>query len=209
MSDEKTGSVNRQPFSLEMLLRKVFKGIIDPIAGFFLKIGLKPNHITALGFILAAVSAWLIAIGRIQIAGLVLLVGAPLDVIDGSMARKLGETGRYGALLDSVVDRYSELVVLGGLLLYFMDIGSITGMLLVFVSAAGSVMVSYVKARAEALNFNAKVGILTRVERMIVMVICLLIGMPIIALWIIAILANFTAVQRMIFVHKQGKEARS
>jgi len=209
MSDEKTGSVNRQPFSLEMLLRKVFKGIIDPIAGFFLKIGLKPNHITALGFILAAVSAWLIAIGRIQIAGLVLLVGAPLDVIDGSMARKLGETGRYGALLDSVVDRYSELVVLGGLLLYFMDIGSITGMLLVFVSAAGSVMVSYVKARAEALNFNAKVGILTRVERMIVMVICLLIGMPIIALWIIAILANFTAFQRMIFVHKQAKEARS
>ena len=205
MSEEKTGSVNRQPLSLEMLLRKVFKGIIDPIAGFFLKIGLKPNHITALGFILAAVSGWLIAIGRIQIAGLVLLVGAPLDVIDGSMARKLGETSRYGALLDSVVDRYSELIVLGELLLYFMDIGSITGMLLVFVSAAGSVMVSYVKARAEALNFNAKVGILTRVERMIVMVICLLIGMPIIALWIIAILANFTAVQRMIFVQKQSK----
>ena len=205
MSDEKVKTSTKERFSVEMFLRKFFKGIIDPIAGFLLNIGLKPNMITALGFILALVSAWLIAIGKIQIAGLVLLVGAPLDVIDGSMARKLGEPSRYGALLDSVVDRYSELVVLGGLLLYFMDTGNIIGMLLVFLSAVGSVMVSYVKARAEALNFSAKVGILTRVERMIIMVIFLIIGQPIIALWIIAILANFTAIQRMVFVYKQAK----
>lgn len=204
MSDKNAESSEKKTWSLELFLRKIFKGIIDPIAGFFLKIGLKPNMITALGLLLAGLAAYFIATGRFTIGGLILLIGAPLDVVDGAMARQLGEPSKFGGFIDSVTDRYSELVVLLGLLIYFIGNGSLLASVLVFVAAAGSVMVSYTKARAESLGFSAKVGLLTRVERMIITVVFLIIGQPIIALWIIAILANFTAVQRILFVHKQA-----
>ena len=204
MGESNAENAQKQTWSLEMFLRKIFKNIIDPIAGFFLKIGLRANVITVIGFALAGLSAYFLASGRFLIGGLVLLVGAPLDVIDGAMARLQGETSKFGALLDSVTDRYAELVVLLGLLIYYLEKGNQLACILVFVAAAGSVMVSYTKARAESLGFTAKVGLLTRVERMIVMIICLLIKQPMIALWIIAIVANATAIQRMLFVHKQA-----
>lgn len=204
MTDNQADTPKKKPFSFEMYLRKLFKGVIDPVAAFFIKVGLKPNSITALGLILAGVSGYFIATGRFFTGGLVLLVGAPLDVIDGSMARQLGEPTKYGAFIDSVTDRYSELVVLLGLLVYYVTHDNLMGCVLVFTAAIGSVMVSYNKARAESLGFSAKVGILTRVERMIVMVFFLIIQQPIIGLWIVAILANLTAIQRIIFVHKQA-----
>ena len=205
MRETKTDRSEKSTWSLEAFLRKFFKGIIDPIAGFFLKIGMNPNMITAIGFMLAVVSGYFAATGRFLISGLILLVGAPLDVIDGSMARQQGEPTKFGGFIDSVTDRYSELVVLLGLLFYYFQQQNLTACLLVFIAAAGSLMVSYSKARAESLGFSAKVGLLTRVERMIVMVICLIIQLPVIALWTIAIGANITAIQRILFVHKQSK----
>jgi CDP-diacylglycerol--glycerol-3-phosphate 3-phosphatidyltransferase len=95
-------------------------------------------------------------------------------------------------------------VLFGGLLIYYALQGNVVGCVLVFLAAGGSVMVSYVKARAEGLNYTAKTGLLTRVERLIIMVACLVINIPIVALWIIAILANFTAVQRIFYVRKQA-----
>jgi len=190
-------------FSLEMYLRKVFKFIIDPIASGLLKIGLTPNTITGIGFIFSVVAAYFVSQGKFTAGGLILLFAGPLDVIDGSMARQIGTPTAYGSLIDSVTDRYSELVVFGGLLFYFVNAQNSIGILLVFLAAAGSVLVSYVKARAEALGLNSKMGILTRVERLIVMIACLIFGVPMIALWIIAILANFTSIQRLFFVHKQ------
>ena len=204
MSEEKIEEKIKQPWSFELFLRKLFKGIIDPIAGFFLKIGLKPNAITILGLLLSTLSAYFLAIGKIPLAGLILLVGGPLDVIDGSMARKLGEPTKFGAFFDSVIDRYAELIVFAGLMIYYIQKANQLAMILVFISAAGSVLVSYVKARAEALGFTAKVGILTRVERLIVLIFCFIINVPMVALWIVAILANVTAIQRMLFVHKQA-----
>ncbi len=204
MSENDTEKPEKKTWSLELFLRKFFKGIIDPIAGFFLKVGLTPNSITAIGLLLAGLAAYFIATGRFTIGGLILLIGAPLDVIDGSMARQLGEPSKFGGFIDSVTDRYSELVVLLGLLIYYAGNGSQLESVLVLIAAAGSVMVSYTKARAESLGFTAKVGLLTRVERMIVMVVFLIIQHPAIALWIIATLANFTALQRILFVHKQA-----
>lgn len=204
MSENDTEKPEKKTWSLELFLRKFFKGIIDPIAGFFLKVGLTPNSITAIGLLLAGLAAYFIATGRFTIGGLILLIGAPLDVIDGSMARQLGEPSKFGGFIDSVTDRYSELVVLLGLLIYYAGNGSQLESVLVLIAAAGSVMVSYTKARAESLGFTAKVGLLTRVERMIIMVVFLIIQHPAIALWIIAILANFTALQRILFVHKQA-----
>lgn len=204
MGNEKQTEQVKQPFSFEQFLRKISKGILDPMAEFCLKIGIKPNMVTGMALILNAVTAYFLATGKITLAGLILLVGAPLDALDGAIARKRGEPSMYGAFIDSVSDRYAELIVLGGLLIYYIDKGNMLACLLAFIAAAGSVMVSYTKARAEAVGFSAKVGILTRVERSIVMIICLIINQPMIALWGIAILANITALQRIAFVHRQA-----
>lgn len=206
MEEKHTEPSAKSNWSLEIFLRKLFKGVIDPIARLFIKMGLKPNTITALGFFFTILAAYFTATGRFLIAGLILLVGAPLDVVDGSMARLRGEPTRFGGFIDSVTDRYSELVLLLGLLFYYVQQQNLSASLLAFIAAAGSVMVSYTKARAESLGFTAKVGLLTRVERMIIMVVFLLIKRPIIALWIISIGANITAIQRMWFVYKQSKE---
>jgi len=209
MSVEKKTNENDAPWSLEMFLRRVFKNIIDPIASFLLKIGLKPNMVTYLGLLLTTFSAALIVKGNITLAGIVLLVGAPLDVVDGSMARQLNKPSNFGAFIDSVVDRYSELVLMLGLLIHYVIQANTTACILAFLAAGASVLVSYVKARAEAVGYSAKTGILTRVERLIVLVVCLIFNIPIVALWIIAVLANVTALQRIFFVRKQAMAVKS
>ena len=191
-------------WSLEMYLRKVFKVVIDPLAAFLLRIGVTPNMVTGIGFILSSVSAFILSRGNFTLGGLILLIAAPLDVVDGSMARLIGTPTPYGSLIHSVTDRYSELVVFGGLLFFFVKTQNSLGIILVFLAAAGSVLVSYVKARAEALGLNCRMGILTRVERLIIMIACLIFRIPMVALWIIAILANVTAIQRLLFVRKQA-----
>jgi CDP-diacylglycerol--glycerol-3-phosphate 3-phosphatidyltransferase len=102
-----------------------------------------------------------------------------------------------------VTDRYSELVIFAGLLVHFLLQGNVLGAGLVYFAAAGSVLVSYVKSRAEGLGFDCKVGILTRAERYLVLAPLLVINQPVLALWIIAILANFTALQRILHVRSQ------
>jgi CDP-diacylglycerol---glycerol-3-phosphate 3-phosphatidyltransferase len=190
-------------WTFDSFLRKTFKGIIDPIAGFLLKVGLTPNMVTYLGVLFSIAVAALIATGHIILAGIVMLVTAPTDVLDGSMARLKGGDTPYGAFIDSVTDRFSELVILGGLCVYYVFKPDTTGVILAFVAAMGSVLVSYVKARAESLGYTAKMGLLTRVERVLILLVCLLISRPLIALWILAVLTNLTALQRFFFVRKQ------
>lgn len=197
-------TTEKTPWSFELFLRKTFKNVIDPVAGFFLKIGLTPNMVTGFGLLLSSGVAVLLGFGHITWAGILILISAPMDALDGAMARLKGEPTLFGAFIDSVADRYSELVILGGLLVYFLLKTDILACVLVFMAAAGSVMVSYTKARAEALGFSAKVGLLTRVERVLVLAPCLVFNIPIVALWILAILGNITAVQRILFVRKQA-----
>lgn len=203
--EQPTGnSTSKAKWSIDGFLRKTFKGVIDPVAGFLLKIGLTPNMITYCGLLFSSAVAVLIATGHITIAGIVMLVTAPTDVLDGSMARLKGGDTLYGAFIDSVTDRYAELVILGGLMVYYVVTKpDVTGAILAFVAAMGSVLVSYVKARAEALGFSAKMGLLTRVERVIILIPCLIFNIPMVALWILAVLTNITAIQRFFFVRKQ------
>jgi len=184
-------------------LRKWLKGIAEPVARLLIRIGLKPNVVTYLGLIGNFVGAYLIAIGQITWGGIMVLLMGPLDGLDGTMARMKGESTKFGAFIDSVTDRYSELVILAGLMAYFLQQQNWLACGLVYLSAAGSVMVSYIKARAEALGFDAKVGLLTRAERYLVLAPCLVFNIPMVALWILAIFANVTAVQRFIYVRKQ------
>ena len=185
-------------------LRLWFKWVLDPLGGFFNRLGLTPNMVTMLGLAGNTVGAYFLARGEMLTGGLLVLLMTPVDALDGTMARLRGESSDFGAFVDSVSDRYSELIIYGGLLYHFLDRGEPLGGILVFGAAAGSVLVSYVKARAEGLGYQAKVGLLTRVERYLVLAPSLVFNQLYLGLGIIAIFANITALQRIWHVRSQA-----
>jgi CDP-diacylglycerol--glycerol-3-phosphate 3-phosphatidyltransferase len=187
-------------------LRKRFKNILDPIGAFFNKIGLMPNTMTLLGLVGNTVGAYFLAQGNLTLGGIIILLMGPVDALDGTMARLRGMTGEFGAFVDSVTDRYSELIIFGGLLYYYIQQGDKMGAVLVYVAAAGSVLVSYIRSRGQSLGWDTKVGILTRAERYLVLAPTLILNIPIVGLWIIAIFANLTALQRIIDVRRQANQ---
>jgi CDP-diacylglycerol--glycerol-3-phosphate 3-phosphatidyltransferase len=135
---------------------------------------------------------------------LVVLIAWPIDALDGTMARLRGEASDWGAFVDSVSDRYSELIVLGALLYHFAMTGQHGLEIATFAAAAGSILVSYVKARAEAQSFSAREGLLTRAERYLILGPSMVFGVPGAGVSIIAVLANFTALQRVWLVRSQA-----
>ncbi len=195
---------SKQTFSDRM--RIIFKSILDPIGMFLNRLGLMPNTITLLGLAGTTIGAYALAIGHMTTGAFILLASVLVDAFDGTMARLRGEPSDFGGFVDSVSDRYAELVTFGGLLYYFLSKNDGLAVMITFVAAAGSVLVSYVKARAEGLGFTAKVGILTRLERYIVLIPLLVFNQPFIAVCIIAALANITAYQRILHVRVQGRE---
>ena len=201
---EKTADKIASKKTFSDYLRLWFKWFLDPLAGFFLRLGFTPNMMTMLGLLGNTVGAYYLARGEMLTGGLFVLLMGPVDALDGTMARLRGESSDFGAFVDSVTDRYSELIIYGGLMYYFLTLGNVTGGLLVFGAAAGSVLVSYVKARAEGLGYEAKVGLLTRAERYIVLAPSLLFSQLLIGLGIIAIFANITALQRILYVRKHA-----
>jgi CDP-diacylglycerol--glycerol-3-phosphate 3-phosphatidyltransferase len=187
-------------------MRVWFKGVLDPIGAFLNRLGITPNMMTMLGLLGNMVGAWFLSQGNMLLGGAFVFICTPFDALDGTMARLRGEANEFGAFVDSVTDRYSELFILGGLLFHFITIGDHLSTLVVYTAAAGSVLVSYVKARADSLKFDANVGILTRMERYLVIAPLLLLNQPVIAIWIVAILANVTALQRIWKVRQQSKK---
>jgi len=187
------------------LLRIRFKHILDPVGAFLNRLGIAPNTLTLAGMIGNFIGALFLARGSFLVGGIILLIMGPLDALDGTMARLRGEPTDFGAFVDSVTDRYSELVIYGGLLYHYLSAGEPRMGLLVFLAAAGSVMVSYIRARAQSLGYEAKRGILTRVERFLVLIPSLILGFPRAGLAIVAVLANITAIQRIIIVRRQAR----
>jgi len=186
-------------------LRQVFRGALNAVGGFLNNLGIKPNVITLLGLVGNFTAGVLIAMGELTWGGLLAMIVGPLDALDGTMARLRGEDGQYGAFIDSVTDRYSEIALYGGLLVYSIRTGTWQDALLVFFAAVGSIMVSYIRARAESLDYHAKNGLLTRAERYIVLIPGIIFRHPNISLWILAILTHFTALQRFWHVRQQAK----
>jgi CDP-diacylglycerol--glycerol-3-phosphate 3-phosphatidyltransferase len=198
-------SVNEPPKTFTDRLRIFFRGVLEGLGGFLNRLGIPPNVITISGLLGNVVAGVLIGFGHLFWGGLVAMLVGPLDALDGTMARLRGGDSQYGAFIDSVVDRYSEIALFAGLLVHFNDVGSWQDALLVFFAAVGSIMVSYVRARAESLDYSAKIGLLTRAERYIVLIPGIILNYPRISLWILAILTNFTALQRFLYVRKQAK----
>jgi CDP-diacylglycerol--glycerol-3-phosphate 3-phosphatidyltransferase len=185
-------------------LRVRFKGVVEPIGAFLNRLGIHPNTLTLFGLAGNLVGSIFLAQSNFLVGGLIILVMAPIDALDGTMARLRGEPSDFGAFVDSVIDRYSELLIFAGLLTHYLRTSQDILAGLTFAAAAGSVLVSYTRARAEGLGFHAKVGILTRVERFVILVPSLVFGIPWLGVGIIAVFANITALQRILTVRKQA-----
>ncbi|MBI3241737.1 MAG: CDP-alcohol phosphatidyltransferase family protein [Chloroflexi bacterium] len=194
-----------KPRSLTDWLRARFKWLTEPLGAFAGRLGVHPNVITFAGLLGNVAGAAALAWGNISLGGLIILLMGPVDALDGATARASGQKSPFGAFVDSVTDRYSEAIIFLGLMIHYLRQpgDQAQALVLIFLSFAGSVMVSYAKARAEALNFDANVGWLTRVERYLILAPLLLINQPMAALRLIAVLANVTALQRIFHVRRQ------
>ncbi len=171
-------------------------------------LGLTPNMVTAIGLVLNLVTAVIIARGDLQWGGAMLLVASGFDMLDGAVARASGAVTRFGGFLDSTLDRYSEALVYAGVLFYLLGTDDyFAGALLVFAATAGSLLISYARARAEAAGFKASVGLLARPERVLVLAIGLLTGQLIAALWILALGTHLTVWTRIAHVWRHSRSA--
>lgn len=171
--------------------------IVEPIARFFGSIGLTPNALTWLGLLLTAAVSILLATGPMPLAGGLLIVTLGFDALDGTLARLTGATSRFGAFLDSTLDRWAEVILYGALIWRFLKVDNDRGVMLAAAAMATSLLVSYTRARAEGVGIQCKEGLLTRFERLVILIAGMITGQIIGALWIIAILAGFTALQRI------------
>jgi len=171
--------------------------IINPIARALAALGLSPNLLTVLGFAATVVVSVIVAVGPLPLAGLLLIITLGFDAIDGTVARLTNTVSRFGAFLDSTLDRWAEIALYGALIWRFVQADDGRGVLLAAAALATSLMVSYTRARAEGIGVRCSEGWLTRFERLVIFIAGLLLGKVIWALAFIAVLAGFTAFQRI------------
>lgn len=172
----------------------------------FASVGITPNMATFIGLVLNIIVAVILGFGHPIIAGVLLLFASAFDMVDGSIARATNTISKFGGFFDSTIDRYSEIVVYVGLLVWLNSTSDDhLGSFLILVAASGALMISYARARAEALGYNASVGFLARPERVILLAICLIIKQPMWALWILAVLTHVTAIWRIYHVYGLAK----
>ncbi|MEE8373641.1 MAG: CDP-alcohol phosphatidyltransferase family protein [Dehalococcoidia bacterium] len=158
---------------------------------------------TVLGLLLTIGVAWILSRGDFLLGGFLVLLSGAFDLLDGGLARATGRTTRFGALLDSTFDRFSEAALFLGLMSYYANQGSYQEIMLIGAAMAGSMTTSYVRARAEGLGLTCEVGLFTRPERVIVLAIGLISNQMLVVLWVIAVLSNLIAWQRVFHVLKQ------
>jgi CDP-diacylglycerol--glycerol-3-phosphate 3-phosphatidyltransferase len=164
------------------------------------KVGISPNMMTYFGLFLTAIVAVLAALGEIRWAGVAYFVSAIGDAMDGTLARVSGKGSRFGAFLDSSIDRFEESIVFLGLIIYYNQVGGTYEIPLILLATVGSLMVSYTRARAEALGVACKVGFMTRIPRVAVMIIGMILDQMLITLAILAVTSLFTSIHRMYHV---------
>jgi len=164
-----------------------------------------PNVLTFIGLVINVVAAVLLAQGSFRAAGIVIISAGLFDMVDGRVARATNQVTRFGGFFDSVLDRYSDLGLLMGLLVYYGNINRPFYVVLTAIVMTGSVMVSYTRARAENAIPLCKVGFMERPERVVLLIIGALFDRMAPVLWVIAVLANITVIHRMIFTYQEAK----
>ncbi len=167
--------------------------------------GIHPNTLTFIGLMINVAAAALLASGNFRTGGLVIMGAAIFDMVDGRVARTTSNVTRFGAFFDSVIDRYSDLVLLSGLLVYYASIGRYFYIGLTAVAMMATVVISYSRARAENVIPKCKVGFMERPERIVLLIIGALFDRMAPVLWVIAVLGNWTVIQRIIYTWQQTK----
>ncbi len=183
------------------LLTKIVRGLAAT--------GLHPNFLTLLGLVVTIWAAVLFAAGEFRWAAAVVFLAGFLDMADGPVARKQGRVSTFGAFFDSVVDRYSDMILYMGLLVYYAMIGSFFYVVLAAVAMAGSFMVSYARARAESLIPACKVGFMERPERLVLLIIGGAFNRMAPVLWLIAVLSTITVIHRIIYTWQETTAGRT
>src|SRR5436853_6045831 len=165
---------------------------------------INPNVLTFFGLVINIVAATFLAVGRFNTAGLVLIFAGIFDMVDGRVARATNQVTRFGGFFDSVLDRYSDLALLVGLLVYYGTINRPSYVVLTAIVMTASVMISYTRTRAENIVPTCKVGFLERPERIVLLILGALSDRMAPVLWVIAILGNLTVIHRMIFTYQEA-----
>src|SRR6202140_2436220 len=179
--------------------------IIDLIVRALALSRIHPNVLTFLGLLINIWAAFLFAAGRFQAAALVFIGAGLFDMVDGRVARETNRVTRFGGFFDSVLDRYSDLALLMGLLVWYGSINRPFYVVLTALVMAASVMISYTRARAENSIPRCKVGFMERPERVVLLIIGALFDRMAPVLWVIAVLGNLTVIDRMIFTWQEAK----
>jgi CDP-diacylglycerol--glycerol-3-phosphate 3-phosphatidyltransferase len=184
---------------------KVCGAIIDRIVRWLALSRIHPNVLTFLGLVINTWAAFLFAQGNFRWAAVVVIGAGLFDMVDGRVARETNRVTKFGGFFDSVVDRYSDLALLMGLLVYYGSIGRPGYVILTAVVMTGSVMISYTRARAENAIPKCKVGFLERPERVVLIIMGALFDRMAQVLWVLAVLSNLTVIHRMIYTWRQAK----
>ena len=181
----------------------------DPVGHALFRLHLRPNHLTVMGLAVSILAAAAFVTGHVRTGGLLVVLAGLFDFFDGSLARASGQVTPFGAFLDSVIDRYSDLVVLLGIVVLFSRFSNLRGAVAAMAALVGSLMVSYTKARAESIGVACNVGFMERPERMICLIAGALFDVLEPALWVLAVLANITAVHRIVFTRRMTVDSHA
>lgn len=195
---------------LENIRRLISGSFTPPLVRLLLKTPLTPNAVTWIGFFVTAGAAALIVTGHLLAAGIIVVIAGLFDMLDGALARVTGRVTRFGAVLDSTLDRLCEAMLLLALAYIFARDNEIIWSLICGIAMLGSLMVSYIRARIEGLGVECKAGIFTRPERVIIMALGLLLSglnyALFIAIALLAVLSFFTVIERLIYAWRQLKD---
>jgi phosphatidylglycerophosphate synthase len=185
------------------------KWLLDKIVGVLAATGVNPNFLTFLGLVVNFVAAANFALGNFRIAALIIFFAGFLDILDGQVARRQNRVTAFGAFYDSTLDRYADMALYMGLLVYYSVSGRTPYVVLAAVATAGSVMVSYTRARAESLIPQCKVGFMERPERLVLLIIGGLTTRMGAVLWVIAVVSTITVIDRIVFTWQETKAGRT
>jgi CDP-diacylglycerol--glycerol-3-phosphate 3-phosphatidyltransferase len=210
-SHPSAGELPRGGSILSNRLKEAGRALLAPLVRLAQRFGITPNRVTVIGFAVVAVAAIMVALGQLLAGAVILVAGSLLDAVDGALARATGGTTPFGGFLDSTLDRAAEAILYAGIVVYFLrtDADPIPPVVLALAALCGSFMVSYTRAKAEAIGVSASVGLAPRTERLVLVVAGIALaglGMEIGligAVGVVATLAVATTVQRIWHVQRE------
>ncbi len=189
---------------LSQTIGRICRAILNLMVRGISLLGVNPNLLTFVGFLITLLAAYFLAEGRFFDAGIVIIFSGVFDMLDGRLARITNKVTKFGAFFDSVLDRYSDMALFLGLLIHYARIEEMTYLVLAGVVMMGAVMTSYTRARAESLIPLCKVGFMERPERLVLIIIGALFNKMAPVLWVMAIMSNLTVVHRIVYTWRQA-----